>query len=286
MPSLKETKRRIASVNSTLKITSAMKMVASAKLHQAQNAIGNMVPYEYRLQSILSSLMVADPSVCAGVPFLSTAERETECKKVAIVAFSSNSSLCGAFNANAIRSFFRTLEQYPEADVYVVGKKISDAVRRAGIKAAEDLSELSGKPSYEAAASLSEALLNRYLNGEIAKVVLVYNHFASTASQPTIVEDYLPFSIPNDPAAESLDYIVEPDPATLAKVLLDKVLKLKIYTVFLDTNAAEHAARTVAMQMASDNAEKLLQELTLEYNKRRQQAITSEILDIVSGSMA
>jgi len=286
MPSLKETKNRIASVNSTLKITSAMKMVASAKLHQAQNAIGNMVPYESRLQTILSSLLASDPSVCADVPYLFAPESEEGTGKVAIVAFSSNTSLCGAFNANVIRKFLQTAEQYQDIEVYTVGKKIADAARKAGYQSAADLSELSGKPSYEAAANLAEVLLKRFADGELSRVVLIYNHFASTASQPTVVEDYLPFTISENPKAESIDYIVEPDKATLAAVLLDKVIKLKIFTVLLDTNAAEHAARTVAMQMASDNADKLLQELTLEYNKRRQQAITNEILDIVSGSMA
>lgn len=284
MASLKEIKGRIASVNSTLKITSAMKMVASAKLHKAQNAIGNMVPYESRLRGILSSLLGTVSA--AGVY---TEVRKVE--KVALVCFSSNSSLCGAFNSNAIREANKTIaalkaEGVSEITVYSVGKKMAEAMKKAGYQSPADYSEISAKPSYAAAAELGAELLEGFLKGSYDRVELIYNHFKSTASQCVVRETYLPLSLDSvGEARESeLDYIVEPGKEELMESLLPKVIRLKIYTVLLDTIAAEHAARTVAMQTATDNGNELLQDLTLEYNKSRQQKITSEILDIVSGS--
>lgn len=285
MASLKEIKGRIDSVKSTLKITSAMKMVASAKLHKAQNAIGNMVPYESRLRGILSSLL---GTVSAAGEY--TDARKVE--KVAIVCFSSNSSLCGAFNSNAIKETLRVIASYKEAGVeditvFSVGRRIADAMRKAGYPSPADYSELSAKPSYTAAAQLGEELLQGFLKRKFDKVELVYNHFKSTASQTMVRETYLPLSLEGGASAENIDedeYIVEPGKQELLDSLLPKVIRLKVYTVLLDTIAAEHAARTVAMQTATDNGNDLLQDLTLEYNKGRQQKITNEILDIVSGS--
>lgn len=284
MASLKEIKGRIDSVKSTLKITSAMKMVASAKLHKAQNAIGNMVPYESRLRGILSSLL---GTVSAAGAYTDV----REVKKVAIVCFSSNSSLCGAFNSNAIREANKAVAQYREAGaeitVFSVGRRMADAMRKAGYPSPADYYELSSKPSYAAASQLGEDLLQGFLAGKFDKVEFVYNHFKSTASQTVVRETYLPLSLESQEGAAQVDeekFLVEPGKQELLEELLPKVIRLKIYTVLLDTVAAEHAARTVAMQTATDNGNELLQDLTLEYNKGRQQKITNEILDIVSGS--
>lgn len=285
MASLKEIKGRIDSVKSTLKITSAMKMVASAKLHKAQNAIGNMVPYESRLRGILSSLL---GTVSAAGAYTDV----REVKKVALVCFSSNSSLCGAFNSNAIREANKAISEYKaagveELTVYSVGRRMADAMRKAGHPSPADYSELSAKSSYSAAADLGEELLQGFLSGKFDKVEFIYNHFKSTASQTVVRDTYLPLSLESGSAAAALDeekYLVEPGKQELLEELLPKVIRLKIYTVLLDTVAAEHAARTVAMQTATDNGNELLQDLTLEYNKGRQQKITNEILDIVSGS--
>lgn len=287
MASLKEIKGRIDSVKSTLKITSAMKMVASAKLHKAQNAIGNMVPYESRLREILGSLL---GTVSAAGAY--TDAREVG--KVALVCFSSNSSLCGAFNSNVIREANRVISEYREAGVsditvYSVGRRMADAMRKAGYPTPGDYYEMSARPSYNAAAQLGEELLQGFLSGRFDKVEFVYNHFKSTASQVVTRETYLPMSVAQESAGAEIDeekYIVEPGKQELLEELLPKVIRLKIYTVLLDTAAAEHAARTVAMQTATDNGNALLQDLTLEYNKGRQQKITNEILDIVSGSSA
>lgn len=292
MSSLKEIKSRIGSVKSTLQITSAMKMVAAAKLHRTQQAIGNMMPYSDKLHGILDHLVAAGTEVKS--PLIANTSR-----RVAVVAFSSNSALCGGFNSVAVKSATAVLHKFEEdgipaedIDIYTVGKKITDALRKGGYTIYKDLSHLVDKPSYDEAASLGQEFLDRFAAGELGKVCLVYNHYASNSSQPPVKEDYLPLAVAKTATDELAvepfpeDQILEPDAETLLETLIPKVLLLKIYTVVMDSYAAENAARTVSMQLASDNADKLLEELNLEYNKRRQQAITSELLDIVGGTMA
>lgn len=313
MSSLKEIKSRIASVKNTLKITSAMKMVASAKLHKAQVAIGGKLPYEQKLHHILSGLLQDDdlhkamhdelgfgnPDGHSAIALQDVGLDQIPTKdvypRIAVVALSSNSALCGAFNANVIKKYQETIsilegQGYGPADidVYVIGRKIADAVRKSGYAIKADLSTLADKPSYDAAADLATDLVDSFTSGEVAQVVLVYSHFASPASQPVIRENYLPLPLHDydEGAEEPIDYLLEPDPLTLVKHLLPQVLLLKLYTVLLDANAAEHAARTLAMQVASDNAQDLIAELTLAYNKGRQQEITAEILDLVSSTLA
>lgn len=357
MPSLKEIKVRINSISSTLAITSAMKMVAAAKLQKAQMAIQNMLPYERRLYSMLVDLMGAmnisaaaseDGSVrgsgsaergfdksgdrlslsnrhdLAGMDGAYSLMAQREVRKVAIVAFASNSSLCGAFNSNVIREATAVINEYRasglgDADitVYSVGRKMAEAMKKLGFPSPADFTKMSDSPSYEAASALAQELLDGFVSGRFDKVELVYNHYKSTSSQPTIRQTYLPLSLADatadiqvgkitDSASESdtnrgaetvgapvvrqgspttEDLIVEPSKEALIAILLPKVIRLRIFTTLLDSAAAEHAARTVAMQLATDNGNDLLQELTLEYNKGRQQKITSEILDLVGGSM-
>ena len=291
MASLKETKTRIASVKSTLQITSAMKMVAAAKLHRAQQAIAGMLPYQEKLHGILQDLL-SDGGVRASLdtPLL----REGNSPRVAVVAFSSNSSLCGGFNATAVKSLLSELDslessglQRSQIDIYPVGRKIADAARKTGFTLREDASSLLDKPAYEPAAALAARLTESFEKGEVGRIILLYNHYKSNASQPPVRETYLPVALPSGAeGALEEDLIVEPGKKEVVEALLPKVLLLKIYTVLMDSFAAEQAARTVAMQLASDNADELLDQLTLEYNKRRQQAITSELLDIVGGSLA
>ena len=285
MASLKEIKGRIASVRNTLKITSAMKLVASSKLRKAQNAIAGMLPYQKALQDILENLLTE--SVAAGRFFAPVPEDRP--LKVAVVCFSSNSSLCGAFNSNVARKTLQVLRGHRaagnEVTVYPVGKKIADAVRKAGFVPAGDYTGMSARPSYEPAAALAQELVQGYIDGCFDAVELVYNHFKSTASQPTVQETFLPMQDVSAGEGTGVDFIIEPSRQEQVELLLPKVLKLKIYTVLLDVAAAEHAARTVAMQVATDNAEALLSDLNLEYNKGRQQKITNEILDLVGGSI-
>ena len=283
MATLKEIKGRIGSVKSTLKITTAMKMVASAKLHKAQNAIEGMLPYEQSLKRTLDELLKQ-------VRLESGLSEQRPPKRVTLVCIASNSSLCGGFNADAIREVRLRLdalkrEGAEEITVLSVGRKMAEAMRKEGYPSPEDFTELSAKPSYEAAAVLSDALVADFREGRTDRVELIYNHFVSTAVHRTVCETYLPMEAAapaeGDPSEE--EYIIEPDREELLGVLLPKLLKLRIYTVLLDASAAEHAARTVAMQTASDNAEDLLQDLSLEYNKSRQAKITAEILDLAGG---
>lgn len=295
MASLREIKERIASVGSTLKITTAMKMVSAAKLHKAQNAIGNLGPYQAGLAGMLLALTAGmrKPEGETPVREVPLMQPRAQVRRAALVCFASNSSLCGAFNANAIRLATQTVAEYREAGVeltvFSVGRKMADAMRRLGYPSPADYSHMSGKPSYEDAAALGRELTEGFLSGRFDRVEFVWNHHQSAASQPARRTVYLPLSssVVPDSAEESFvrDYIIEPDRDTLIDALLPRVLDLKLYTTLLDACCAEHAARTVAMQMASDNAESLLQSLTLEYNKSRQQKITAEILDLVGGAM-
>ena len=290
MPTLKEIKGRIASVKNTLKITSAMKLVSSAKLRKAQTAIENMRPYERQLQRILAS--------AGGDSCTKTADRVLDAPR-AVIAIASNSSLCGGFNANVIAKV-RSVRREGDA-VYSIGRKMADAMRKDGFPSPEDYTALSEHPSFAPVASLAEKLAVQLEEGRIAQVLMVYNHFVSTAKQQPVVEVLMGAdpsaqapqddirTAPQDDAVilsdseESSDVIIEPSRQELLKVLLPKTVKLKLYAALLDSAAAEHAARTVAMQTATDNAENLLAELTLQYNKGRQQKITSEILDLAGG---
>lgn len=295
MASLKEIKGRINSVKSTGKITSAMKMIASSKLHKAQIAIKNMLPYERLLMRIMGNFLSSETSVQS--PY--TAERPV--KRVALVIFSSNSSLCGGFNATVIKELQRFLKDYASLgtsaiDVYPVGKKIAKAVEKAGLTPKGDFSDMAEHPSFKNASSLASTVMKAFTDGEVDKVEMVYFHFKSTASQSLTRKVYLPIQLDEFKAAPAgaesdakggweKDYIVEPSRQEVITSLLPQALHLEVFTALLDSNASEHAARTMAMQTATDNANDLLQDLTLMYNKSRQQAITNELLDIVAGSM-
>lgn len=297
MASLKEVKTRINSVQSTRKITSAMKMVASAKLHKAQGAIENMLPYQKKLNKILTNFLSAD------LPIESPYVQEREVKRVAIVVFSSNTSLCGAFNANVIKMMMQTIGEFRTLGqdnilIFPVGKKVDEAAKRMGFKPQEVSSTLSDKPTYQEAAELAHRLMDLYVAGEVDRVEIIYHHFKSMGVQILLRETYLPINLTNVVSEEDReneeevqeneianDYIIEPNAEELIASLIPTVLSQKIFTAAVDSNASEHAARTLAMQVATDNANELIQDLTKQYNKSRQQAITNELLDIVGGSM-
>ena len=297
MASLKEVKTRINSVKSTRKITSAMKMVASAKLHKTQGAIENMLPYQKKLNKILTNFLSAD------LPIESPYVQEREVKRVAIVVFSSNTSLCGAFNANVIKMMMQTIGEFRTLGqdnilIFPVGKKVDEAAKRMGFKPQEVSPTLSDKPTYQEAAELAHRLMDLYVAGEVDRVEIIYHHFKSMGVQILLRETYLPINLTNVVSEEDReneeevqeneianDYIIEPNAEELIASLIPTVLSQKIFTAAVDSNASEHAARTLAMQVATDNANELIQDLTKQYNKSRQQAITNELLDIVGGSM-
>lgn len=321
MPSLKEIKSRIASVNSTRKITSAMKMVASSKLHHAQTAIENMLPYENMLEHILKTFLVSAPDV--ELPY----DQERPVKKVALIVFSSNSSLCGGFNANIIKTMLHAIEEYRKQGltnddiiIYPIGRKVEEKVRKLGLRSAGSFVHLADKPNSAQCRDISVEAGTMFLEGKVDKVELIYHHFKSAGSQVLTRRTFLPIDLHDDVGADNDrdlssnlatkksqeylknrnkqeeereqetvkplndNFIVEPDLKTVLTELVPKELHLMVYTALLDSNASEHAARMVAMQTATDNADELLRELNLQYNKSRQAAITSELLDIVGGS--
>ncbi len=321
MPSLKEIKSRIASVNSTRKITSAMKMVASSKLHHAQTAIENMLPYENMLEHILKTFLVSAPDV--ELPF----DQERPVKKVALIVFSSNSSLCGGFNANIIKTMLHAIEEYRKQGltnddiiIYPIGRKFEEKVRKLGLRSAGSFVHLADKPNSAQCRDISVEAGTMFLEGKVDKVELIYHHFKSAGSQVLTRRTFLPIDLHDDVGADNDrdlssnlatkksqeylknrnkqeeereqttvkplndNFLVEPDLKTVLTELVPKELHLMVYTALLDSNASEHAARMVAMQTATDNADELLRELNLQYNKSRQAAITSELLDIVGGS--
>ena len=320
MASLKEIKGRIASVNSTRKITSAMKMVASSKLHHAQVAIQNMLPYETMLEHILKSFLAAEAEA------QSIYDKERPVRRAAVVVFSSNSSLCGGFNANIIKLMQKVVAAYREKDidveVYPIGRKVYEKAGKLGYNVRGEYSALADKPNVTECIDIAMELGRKFREGEIDKVELVYHHFKSAGSQVLTRKTFLPIDIEEElqrdherdltsivtskEAQEYLkkrgdrrqesgeeenvkplndNFIVEPDMDTVLSKLIPKLLHLMLYTALLDSNASEHAARMVAMQTATDNADELLRQLNLQYNKSRQQAITNELLDIVGGSV-
>lgn len=274
-----------------------MKMVASTKLHKAQGAIENMLPYQRKLNKILTNFLSAD------LPVESPYVKEREVKRVAIVAFSSNTSLCGAFNANVIKMLLQTVGEYRTLGqdnilIFPVGKKVDEAVKRMGFQPQETSPTLSDKPTYQEAADLAHHLMEMYVSGEVDRVEIIYHHFKSMGLQILLRETYLPIDLthvineeeePNKEGVEgheiANDYIIEPNAEELIANLIPTVLSQKLFTAAVDSNTSEHAARTLAMQVATDNANELIQDLTKQYNKSRQQAITNELLDIVGGSM-
>ena len=289
MPSLKEIKGRITSVGGTLKITSAMKLVASAKLHKAQAAIEGALPYQQQLEGIMRMAVSGEVRHPLCTP-------HAEKKTVALVSIASNTSLCGGYNAGVIRQTVAALEQYREEGLHVrlitMGRKPDQALVKwakgqgSWLSLERDYVERGDKPAYADASQLALSLADDFLGGRLDGVELIYMHFKNTASQVLTREALLPLSLNVGEAGEEASAnIMEPSREALLQALVPDALAMKMYTVMLDAQAAEHAARTVAMQTATDNANELLDELRIQYNKGRQAAITSELLDIVGGSM-
>ncbi len=381
MASLKGIKTRIASVKNTLKITSAMKLVASAKLHKAQTAIENLHPYEQRLNEMVSKLIQVDGSVGKGQVGKLTRPSATEssstaCKRVALVAISSSASLCGGFNNNLIRLTQHVIDEYTGQGSSVllipIGRKVAQAfaadknsvdkvqvnklTRPSGTEpssthqpinsSTEPSSTESGyvsigeKPTYAESAALAAHLTNLYLRDDIDCVELLYTHYKNMAVQVLMRKQFLPIQVENEQVDQSArpsgtessstrqpinsstesssthqpinsstesssthqpinsstessstrqpvnsSTILEPSASELLDRLLPQALAMRLYAILLDSSAAEHAARTFAMQTATDNGDGLLQELNLQYNKVRQQSITNELLDIVGGQI-
>lgn len=286
MSSLKEIKSRIQSVRSTRKITSAMKMISSVKLQKAEKNIQHLLPYENRLGQIMKDLL----SNLEGKLSSGYAE-EREVKRVALVVFSSNSSLCGGFNANVIKKMNVFIQEHKHlghknVEIYAVGKKAKDGANKAGFVPFHSYENLADTPDLNNMSEVTDKLLEKFLNKEIDKIEIIYHHFKSKGSQVLTHETLLPVKLNHsEDKLKKTDFLVEPDSNTLINELIPHVLRTTMYRALLDSNASEHAARMLAMQSATDNASDLINELTLQYNKTRQQAITAELLDIIGGTM-
>lgn len=284
MANLKEIRNRIASVSSTMQITSAMKMVSAAKLKKAQDAITAMRPYSEKLTELLQNLSATMEGDTGGV-----FAEQRPVNKVLIVAITSNRGLCGAFNTNVIKQVKALQEAYAgkTVDVLTIGKKGNDVLKKTA-SIVDNQSSVYDRLTFENVALIAQELMDRFTAGEYDRIELVYNHFKNAATQIVLTEQFLPLA-PADAAQQSSaasDYIFEPSKEEIIVSLIPLSLKTQLYKAVRDSFASEHGARMTAMHKATDNATALRNQLKLTYNKARQAAITGEILEIVGGAEA
>ena len=289
MPGLKEVRTRIASVKSTQQITSAMKMVSASKLKRAQNAILKLRPYAGKLKEILENLSASLDST-DGIY-----SKEIKTQKVLIVVITSNRGLCGAFNGNVVKSAANMINtKYSEVnkggnlDIICIGKKGSEFFVKRKYNVIESNAEILDKLTFENVAPIAETMMKSFITGKYDRIEVVYNQFKNAAVQVLSTEQYLPIAkaTAKGKAKQTSDYIFEPSKEEIVSELIPKSLKLQFYKMLLDSVAAEHGARMTAMHKATDNADSLLKDLRLSYNKARQASITKEILEIVGGAEA
>ena len=288
MANLKEIRNRIASIGSTMQITSAMKMVSAAKLKRAQDAVTKLRPYAGKLKEILGNLSaVADASE-------NKLAKLNDSKSILIVAISSNRGLCGGFNNNIIKKVQHLIaSDYQAFDVKVLclGKKVKDVMKKTPNYFINDelaiVEDIFLDLTFDRTSLIATQLMSLYEQQQFSKIVIVYNSFINAASQSIEVEQFLPLINPiPEKNSNTIDYLFEPNKQELVSVLIPKSLKIQLFKSLLDSNASEHGARMTAMHKATDNAKDLQKSLKLTYNKARQAAITNEILEIVGGAEA
>lgn len=295
MATLKEIKTRIHSVQNTRKITSAMKMVSMAKLNRTERMIGSIHSYYHHLHDILK--VILDD----GKDYQTAFSTARELKRIALVVFSSNSNLCGSFNSNVAKRLSLEIQHYASLGrenilIIPIGKKVAQATVKMGYKIAagfEDLDFIIDKPDVKAVQELANQLKQLYLGSQVDKVELIYHHAKSKGSQVLESRTLLPLDLKERDVIErpvkqriyTDDFIIEPSRESLLHDLVPCIINMRLYLALLDSSVSEHTARMLAMQTATDNADELLEEIQLHYNKLRQQAITNELLDIVGGSM-
>jgi len=286
MANLKEIRNRISSVDSTMQITSAMKMVSAAKLKRAQDAITQMRPYAEKLQEILANVA----SNVESTEGIFSEERGSD--KILVVAINSNRGLCGGFNSNILKEVTAIKKRYKESNVQVlpIGKKAHEFFTKTkeiytdgfGEKPYEIYADL----SFSSVAKVGEEIMSQFKNGNFDKVLVVYNKFKNAAVQQVTTEQFLPVLPPEGGDESNIDYIYEPSEEEIITELIPRSLKIQLYKAILDSHASEHGARMTAMHKATDNASDIKSDLKLFYNKARQAAITGEILEIVGGAEA
>ncbi len=291
MPNLKEVRNRIASVNSTKQITSAMKMVSASKLRKTQNTILKLRPYATKIREILQNLSASFDSA-EEIAFY----EKRPIEKVLVIPISSNRGLCGPFNANAIKATYHHIQHNYQKqleknalDLICFGKKSNDFFKKKNIPIIENHTEIIEQINFDDVSTIAENIMQAFLKKKYDRVDVIYNHFKNAGSQIVRIEQFLPV-IPADIVegenSHSADYIFEPDRKTILQELVPKSLKIQFYKILLDSVAAEHGARMTAMHKATENANDLIKDLKLSYNKARQAAITNDIIEIVSGADA
>jgi F-type H+-transporting ATPase subunit gamma len=287
MANLKEIRNRITSVNSTMQITSAMKMVSAAKLKRAQDAVTQLLPYANKLQEIQINLSASLDS-SEGIY-----SQEREIKSVLFIAVTSNRGLCGGFNNNVIKRVKALTPDYEGAKInfLAIGKKAQEFSNKNYIESnlseiPTDLEELFNNLNFASSSEVSELVMKLYREEKVDKVVLVYNHFVNAGTQSIMTEQFLPIESVEGEATSNADYIFTPSKEKIIEDIVPKSLNIQLYKAVLDSNAGEHGARMTAMHKATDNAGDMLFDLKLTYNKARQASITNEILEIVGGAEA
>ena len=285
MANLKEIHSRIISIGSTIQITSALKMVSAAKLKRAQDAITQMRPYANKLTELLENLSSNLDSSDGGVY-----AQKRDVKNVLLVTITSNRGLCGGFNTNIIKKANEIIQNEfsdKKVDILSIGKKSSDYFKNNGFNLISSYDEVFSDLSFENTSKISEFVMNKFISGEYDKILLIYNQFKNAATQIIMNEQFLPIepSVDQDDSKVG-DYIFEPNQKEIVENLIPKSLKTQLFKSILDSHASEHGARMTAMHKATDNAGELKRDLTLQYNKARQAAITGEILEIVGGAEA
>ena len=281
MANLKEIRNRIASVSSTMQITSAMKMVSAAKLKKAQDAITAMRPYANKLTELLQNL-----SATLDADSGSKYSEQRDIKNVLIVAITSNRGLCGAFNSNIIKQANVVAERYDaNVSVVAIGKKANDALSK-NLEIISNQSAVYDDLTFDNVAVIAEMLMEQFESKAVDKIEIIYNKFKNAATQEIMTEQFLPIEPIEGDANANLDYIFEPSKEEIVETLIPKSLKTQLYKSIRDSFASEHGARMTAMHKATDNATELRDQLKLTYNKARQASITNEILEIVGGAEA
>lgn len=297
MANLKEVRTRIGSVNSTMQITAAMKVVSASKLRKSQSTIAALRPYASKLKEIMQRLSSSLQTSAEGA-YAKIHKENPEDEKILLIPVASNKGLCGVFNITVLRETLRVLKedfkvQYEKGnvDILCISKKIEETLRFRKYRLAGSQNELLDNLSYENTIAFAERLMKDYVDEKYDRIVFIYNQFKNAGTQILIKEQFLPIVSENQVEteinpADEIEYIFQPSKEEILISLIPRSLKLQVYKILLDSFTSEHGARMVSMTKATDNAGELLKELNLSYNKARQGTITNEIIEIVSGANA
>ncbi len=281
MANLRQISRRIKGVQSTAKITRAMEMIATSKMRRAQDAGVAGRPYDEKIRQVIAALAALPQTGESSHPLL----QRRDVKRIAVIHITPDRGLCGGLNANLNRTTANfALEQTGSVSLVTVGRKGNDFMRRYGRDIRAEFSKLGDRPIMFDTLPISRVIIDDYCAGEIDVVYLAYAKFVSTMTQTVVIEQLLPVEPAEQPPMQNVEYLYEPDPGSVLDELLPRFVEMQVYHAILESIASEQSARMVAMRNATQNANELVQDLTLVYNKARQESITTELLDIAGGA--